>query len=119
MARVTPSPETINDEGAYEYFAGHDRKGKAVWTDDFNEIKPLMCITDGWPTVAKMDSYILEADELTGPWRMVSYLEDFGEQAYFLNFPSKFISDDGLSLWLCYSANFSPSTNNSSIKTSI
>ncbi|MFC2098476.1 hypothetical protein ACFLSP_01895 [Bacteroidota bacterium] len=133
LARVTPSPETINDEDAYEYFAGYEKSGKPVWTDDFDKIKPLlewnnnmgcvtatyvpqlkkylMCITDGWPTVAKMDSYILEADELTGPWRMVAYLEDFGEQAYFLNFPSKFISDDGKTLWLCYSANFSPDWN--------
>ena len=133
LARVIPSPETINDENAYEYFAGHDEQGKPVWSDDFNEIKPLiewnnnmgcatatyvpqlkkylMCITDGWPTVAKMDSYILEADDITGPWRMVAYMEDFGEQAYFLNFPSKFIGTDGLTLWLCYSANFSPDWN--------
>ena len=57
--------------------------------------KYLMCVTDGWPTVAKMTSYILEADAITGPWRMVSYMKDFGEQGYFLNFPSKFISPDG------------------------
>ncbi len=133
LTRVIPSPETINDEDAYEYFAGHDKQGMPVWSDDFNEIKPLiewnnnmgcvtatyvpqlkkylMCITDGWPTVAKMDSYFLEADEITGPWRIVAYMEDFGEQAYFLNFPSKFISTDGKTLWLCYSANFSPDWN--------
>ena len=73
--------------------------------------KYLMCITDGWPTVAKMTSYILEADKITGPWRMVSYMRDFGEQGYFLNFPSKFISPDGRTLWLCYSANFSAGWN--------
>lgn len=65
-----------------------------------------MCVTDGWPTTAKMTSYILEADAITGPWRIVSYMKDFGEQAYFLNLPSKFISQDGYTLWLCYSANF-------------
>jgi hypothetical protein len=69
--------------------------------------KYLMCVTDGWPTVAKMNSYILEADRLTGPWRLVTYMKDFGEQGYFLNFPSKFIAADGRTLWLCYSANFS------------
>lgn len=132
LARVTPSPETINDEDAYEYFGGHDKDGSAIWTDDFEQIKPLiewnnnmgcvtatyvpqlkkylMCVTDGWPTVAKMDSYVLEADELTGPWRMVTYLKEFGEQAYFLNFPTKFIKEDG-TMWLCYSANFSPGWN--------
>ena len=133
LTRVTPSPETINDLKAYEFFAGHDKQGEPIWTSDFKKIKPLiewnnnmgcvtatyvpglkkylMCITDGWPTVAKMDSYVLEADQLTGPWRMVVYMKDFGEQAYFLNFPSKFISDDGKTLWLCYSANFSDGWN--------
>jgi hypothetical protein len=53
-----------------------------------------------------MNSYILEADKITGPWRLVTYMKDFGEQGYFLNLPSKFISDDGHTLWLCYSANF-------------
>ena len=33
-------------------------------------------------------------------------MKHFGEQAYFLNFPSKFISEDGRTLWLCYSGNF-------------
>lgn len=138
LARVTPSPETINDSKAYEFFAGHDASGKPVWTPDFAGIKPLlewnnhmgcvtatyvpglkkylMCVTDGWPTVAKMTSYILEADDLTGPWRMGAYLKDFGEQAYFLNFPSKFISNDGRTLWLCYSANFSPGWNGVDLK---
>ena len=32
----------MNDEDAYEYFAGHNIKGKPVWNDDFNEIKPLI-----------------------------------------------------------------------------
>jgi len=133
LARVKPSPETINDLKSYEFFAGRDAGGEPVWTSDFSRIEPLlewnnhmgcvtatwvpglrrylMCITDGWPTVAKMDSYILEAGALTGPWRLVAYMKDFGEQGYFLNFPSRFISTDGKTLWLCYSANFSPDWN--------
>lgn len=133
LARVRPAPETINDFSAYEFFAGHDAGGKPIWTHEFAEIEPLlewnnhmgcvtatyvpglkkylMCVTDGWPTVARMTSYILEADSITGPWRMVSYMKDFGEQGYFLNFPSKFISPDGRSLWLCYSANFCDGLN--------
>jgi len=39
-------------------------------------------------------------------------MKDFGEQGYFLNFPSKFIGKDGRTLWLCFSANFSPGWNN-------
>ena len=65
-----------------------------------------MCITDGWPTAGKMSSYILESDTITGPWKLVTYMKDFGEQGYFLNFPSKFISDDGKTAWLCYSGNY-------------
>jgi hypothetical protein len=41
-----------------------------------------------------MNSYILEADAITGPWKIITYMKDFGEQSYFLNFPSKFISDN-------------------------
>lgn len=65
-----------------------------------------MCVTDGGITCSKMNSYILEADELTGEWKLISYMKDFGEQAYFLNIPSKFISKDGRSAWLLYSGNF-------------
>lgn len=139
LIRVVPSTENINDESKYEYFAGHDEKGGPIWSYDFEDIKPLlewnnnmgcvtitynaplkkylMCVTDGWPTVAKMNSYILESDKITGPWRLVTYMKEFGEQGYFLNFPSKFISEDGYTLWLCYSANFSQGWNNIQLKT--
>jgi len=128
LCRVRPAPETINDVTKYEFFGGRDAAGKAVWTSDFGRIKPLlewdnnmgcvtvtydaplrkylMCVTDGTNTVWKFNTYILEADEITGPWRLVAYLKDFGEQAYFVNFPSKFIGGDGRTLWLCYAANF-------------
>lgn len=133
LARVTPGIDTINDLSQYEFFAGHDAEGRPMWSSRFEDIRPLldwnnnmgcvtatynpvlkkflMCVTDGWPTVAKMNSYVLEADKLTGPWRLVTYMKDFGEQGYFLNFPSKFIGPDGRTLWLCYSANFSPGWN--------
>ena len=66
-----------------------------------------MCVTDGWPTVQSMDTYIMESDNMTGPWKMVNFMKDFGPQAYFVNIPSKFISENGKTMWLCYSANFS------------
>jgi hypothetical protein len=138
LARVTPSIEQINDLGQYEFFAGHDAAGKPLWTGDFTRIKPLldwnnnlgittvtydpplkkylMCVTDAWPTCAKMQTYILEADALTGPWRLIIYMKDFGEQAYFVNIPSKFISADGRTLWLCYSANFASDWNGMKLK---
>ena len=43
-------------------------------------------------------------------------MKNFGEQGYFLNFPSKFISEDGKKLWLCYSGNFAPDWNGIIIK---
>ena len=128
MARVKPSPETINDITSYEFFAGNDGKGKAIWSKNISDIKPIMewkhhmgcttitydkplhkyimCVTDGWPGIYNMNSYILESDEMTGPYRMISYMKDFGTQGYFLTIPSKFISEDGKTFWLSYSANF-------------
>jgi len=63
-----------------------------------------------------MNSCILESDHITGPWKLVAYLKDFGEQAYFLNFPTKFISEDGKIMWLFYSGNFAMDWNDMKIK---
>jgi len=133
LLRVTPAIENINDMSKYEYFSGYNEKGEAVWTGDFEKIKPLlawnnnmgcvtvtynvpikkylMCVTDGGNTCAKMNTYILESDMITGPWKIVTYMKDFGEQAYFVNIPSKFISKDGKTAWLLYSGNFAPDWN--------
>lgn len=128
LCRVTPTPETMNDPNAYEFFGGHDGSGEPIWTSDFTAISPLIewegrighatitynaplkkylfCITDGGNTISAYNSYILESDNITGPWKLVTFMENFGVQAYFLNIPSKFISGDGRTAWLCYSANF-------------
>jgi hypothetical protein len=63
-----------------------------------------------------MNTYILEADAITGPWKLVTYLKDFGEQVYFVNFPSKFISENGRKLWMCYSGNFANGWNATEIR---
>ncbi len=73
--------------------------------------KYLMCVTDGGNTCSKMDTYILESDAITGPWRLIAYLKEFGEQAYFVNIPSKFIGKDGKTAWLLYSGNFATDWN--------
>ena len=137
LLRVTPSIENINDISKYEFYGGKDAKGNSIWTKDFEEIKPLlewnnnmgcvtitynaplkkymMCVTDGGNTVSKMNTYILESDRLDGDWKIITYLKDFGEQAYFVNIPSKFISDDGRQMWLLYSGNFAPDWNGQKI----
>jgi len=132
IARVTPGIENMNDMSKYEFFDG------SGWTKDFSKTKPiaawrdhmgcvtmtynaplkkyLMCVTDGGNTTGFYSTYILESDTITGPFKMAQYLYHFGEQAYFVNIPSKFISADGLTLWLCYAANFAPEWNGVKIK---
>ncbi|MCP4806941.1 MAG: DUF4185 domain-containing protein, partial [Proteobacteria bacterium] len=117
LMRVTPSPETINDPDAYEFFAGHDDDGEPLWTSDLDQSRPmvewtgrigsaaitydepldkyLFSITDGRAAHGPYDTFLLEADELTGPWKLVAFLEDFGQQAYFVNVPSRFVEGDG------------------------
>jgi hypothetical protein len=53
-----------------------------------------------------MNSYLMESDQITGPYKLITYMKNFGRQAYFLNFPSKFIGETGRTAWLSYSANF-------------
>ena len=129
LVRVTPAIENMNDASRYEFFAGRTAGGQDLWTNSCREAKPiaewrdhmgcvtmtydaplkkfLLCVTDGGNTVSRYNTYILEADRITGPWRLVTHMSQFGEQGYFVNIPSKFIAPDGRNLWLCYAANFS------------
>jgi hypothetical protein len=138
LLRVVPSIENMNDASKYEFYAGKDGQGNPIWTNDFKKIKPLlawdnnmgcvtitynaplkkylMCVTDGGNTCAKMNTYLLESDKLDGEWELVTYLKNFGEQAYFVNFPSKFISKDGKTAWILYSSNFATDWNNMKIQ---
>lgn len=129
LVRVEPSIANMNNASKYEFYAGPDSSGQPRWSHDFQEIKPiaawpdnmgcvtitydaplkkyLMCVTDGGNTVSRYNTYLLESNQITGPWKLVSYLRHFGEQAYFVNLPSKFIGADGRILWLCFAGNFS------------
>jgi len=129
VLRVDPSEATINDAAAYEFFAGRTEDGTPSWSRELAAAQPivawsdhlgcvtityvpglrryLMCTSHGWPTTGTMTTLMLEAERLEGPWRLFAHLPDFGTQAYFVNIPSRFVAEDGGSLWLCYSANFS------------
>ncbi|MGA2985514.1 MAG: hypothetical protein ABSG32_17010 [Terriglobia bacterium] len=129
MARVKPGIQNMNNRAMYEFFGGYDASGHPLWTHDFSKIKPLvdwnnncgcvtmtyvaalkrylMCITDGGNTISKFNTYIVESEHVAGPWKLVVYMHEFGEQGYFVNIPSKFISADGRTAWLCYATNFS------------
>ena len=137
LLRVTPSVENMNDVSKWEFYAGKDGQGNAIWTSKFEDIRPLlewnnnmgcvtitynaplkkyiMCVTDGGNTCSKMNSYLLESNSLTGEWKLISYMKEFGEQAYFLNIPSKFISGDGKTMWLMYSGNYATNWNGEQI----
>lgn len=129
LARVTPTPGGVNDLTRYEFFAGHDNADQPVWVKNFGAIKPLlewqdrlgcvtvtynpglkrymMCVTDGGESGRDaFDTMLLEAERITGPWRLVVFLEQFGKQAYFVNIPSKFIASNGRTMWLCFAANW-------------
>jgi len=134
LARVEPAIANINDRSRYEFYAGRDRMGHALWTRDFANIQPifewnnnagcvtmtynpplkryLMCVTDGTNTIGKFNTYVLESESVSGPWKLVEYLKAFGEQAYFVNIPSKFVAEDGRTIWLMYAANFSNGNKN-------
>ena len=66
----------------------------------------LMCVLDAVTTFGRMNTFVLESEHITGPWKLVTFMKEFGRQGYFPNFPSKFIGADGRTLWLCYAANF-------------
>jgi hypothetical protein len=125
LARVTPTIANVNDVTKYEFFAGRDANNKAIWTQEFTRTEPLlewndrmgcvtavynaslkkylMCITDGGASgMGTYDTMILEADRITGPWKLAAFMPKFGQQAYFVNIPSKFISPDGRTMWLCF-----------------
>ncbi len=128
LLRVPPTAAAVNDLAAYEFFAGHDEQGRPRWSREFADLRPvvdwpgrlgcvtatylpglrryLLCASSGWPTTGTTDTVLLEAPDLTGPWSVVADLPRFGPQAYFVNVPSKFVSADGRTAWLCYSANY-------------
>jgi hypothetical protein len=125
LGRVMPTPQNMNDRGAFEFYTG------SAWSHDVAQAKPIVewtgrlgSVTVTYDAPAKaylmwisrphfqnnntgpFDTLLLEADQITGPWRIVSTLDSFGSEAYFVNVPSKFISQDGATMWLLYSANF-------------
>lgn len=131
MARVRPSPQTLNDPGAWEFFSGHDASHRPIWSKDFSRIVPLI----GWPGGAgcanityqpalkkyfgflcggwadgdsgSYNIWVVESDTLTGPWFSIACLRGIcGGQPYFVCMPSKFNCDDSRKLTLFYSANW-------------
>lgn len=133
MARVVPKVEAVEDREQWEFFAG-DKK----WVrGDVTQARPLIswanrtgvttmtyipavkryivCIST--PTFSpftekQFDTYFLESESITGPFRYISYMRMFGPESYFVNIPSKFVAsevdpkDGSVTVFLSYSANF-------------
>lgn len=133
LARVEPTEDAIMDGKQWEFWAGEARG----WVrGDVNQAAPLISwenttgvvtmtyiaplrkyvlvvsTANEYPSMVKaFDTYFLESDSITGPWKYVTYMSAFGPEAYFANFPSKFLatgatSDGYYEAFLSYSANF-------------
>ncbi len=126
LVRVKPSPATINDAKDWEFYAGTDSSGQPLWSHDLADIDPLLswpgghlgapsisydaplhtyllwtsAPSDGVDTSGTYDSMLLESSHLNGPYTLVQYFAGFGPQAYQLSTSTKFMSADGLSMWL-------------------
>jgi len=141
LLRVKLSPASANLASAYQYFSGHaPGVSTPQWSSSLDDAVPLI----DWPRhtgttnvvwlpevrrflmfvttptngtgagAGVYDSWIAEAEVLTGPWRLVKYMSAFGPQGYFLNAPSAFLrggdaGDNATSAsgWLWYSAKWS------------
>jgi len=130
LARVMPSPGTVNDPDAYEFFSGRSHTGDPIWGNDAALAQPIIewpwhcgCTTVTWlPALGRYiacisvgpadggggcyDLWMATSPDLCGPWSQLAYLESFGTQGYFANIPSKFLSEDNRTFWMFWSANW-------------
>eukprot|EP01065_Artemidia_motanka_P002181 TRINITY_DN11028_c0_g1_i1.p1 TRINITY_DN11028_c0_g1~~TRINITY_DN11028_c0_g1_i1.p1 ORF type:complete len:586 (+),score=99.03 TRINITY_DN11028_c0_g1_i1:71-1828(+) len=131
LARVEPTVEAIGNGSQWEFWAGaggwvqgdvSSAKPIAAWNRRMGVVtmtyfaplrKYVMTVSTAtkYPSmVGPFDTYFLESDQITGPWSLVSYNAQFGPEAYFVNFPSKFLaaelSGNAFHGFLSYSANF-------------
>jgi len=129
LGRVTPTPENMDNNAAFEFFSGDP--GADAWSKNVADAKPialwpgklgnvsvtydaplhiyLMWVSrphDPGKNMGNFDTMLFESSQLTGPWNIVTTWSNFGPQAYFVNTPSKFIGADGKTMWLLYSANY-------------
>ena len=125
-------PASLNDPRNWEFSCG-----KACWTDKVADAAPVLSwkgrvgtVTATWhaeferylitvttptimpSTVGPYDTYVLETPSLTdGPFRVVSYMPRFGQQAYFVSIPSRFLGPPGSKrAVMTFSANFACKT---------
>jgi hypothetical protein len=125
-------PASLNDASSWEFSCG-----KSCWTVDVAQAEPVFrwpghvgTVTATWhaeyrrylvvvttPTImpstdGPYDTYVLETPSLTaGPFHLVSYMPRFGQQAYFVSIPSRFLGPAGSrEAIMTFSANFNCKT---------
>ena len=125
LGRTDPHRGDLCDAASWEWFAGSG--AVTAWSAEAANATPifawprsvgqvsmtyfpgvdryLMCVSYARRDAVPTTSYLLDGPAPWGPWTMIGQWEKFGQQAYFLNFPSRFIAPDGETAWLCYSAN--------------
>lgn len=128
LARV--HKKSIKDRSAYEFFKGLDGNGSPLWTSDVAKRSPVFVdamggISDS-PSVifnSALNRYfiskthntkqskpphgglgIFDAPNPWGPWTTVKYVDKWmgSTKMYFATFPTKWISSDGLTMWMVY-----------------
>ena len=55
--------------------------------------------------VAMILSSFMESDKITGPYKVIRFMKNWGPGSYFGNIPAKWISKDGKTAWLVIAAN--------------
>jgi hypothetical protein len=132
LCRVAARTADIIRPEAYEFFGGHDASGNPVWRKEVKDARPVLDWPDhlgseGITWFPALKKFILmscrlkegednlpynvttfwESDEITGPYKLVHYMRDWGQQAYFPNIPSQMIGEDGRTAWMTVACNYS------------
>lgn len=127
LARVHKSG--IKNRSMYEFYKGLDSGGNPIWTNNVAQRQSVFTDSQGGiadsPSVIynpALNRYIMsktfnsnqtypagglgifDAPEPWGPWTTVEYTENWmgSTTMYFNTFPTKWISNDGLTMWMIY-----------------
>lgn len=128
MGRVPK--DQIDNRAAYEFFKGLDRDGNPMWTSDVSQRQAVFVDTNGKVTDSPSVIYnpglnrylmckthdlnpssgasgglgVFDAPDPWGPWTTVEYVDDWmgSDNMYFCQFPTNWISSDGLMLWMVF-----------------
>ncbi len=131
LCRATASVSGINNIANWEFWNGsgwgtsiaaaqpifewrnHVNGATMTWNPGLQKFVMLLykngyAVTGTKTEFGEFDTYVVESNSMTGPWKLVHYWPSFGKQGYYPNLPSKFLSGDGRNAWMWYGANFSP-----------